>query len=1033
MTKSRFRLTAVFRVGELGATQAEIASLSLGRSALVFGSPGSGKTDSAIALAANLIRRYSAGDVLLISATRNAAAVVRDRLAIELQTVTAGALSQTLSSFAFELLQHNRVARAVAAPVLLTGAEQERLVAELIENVPVKWPSLVTPLVRGLSSFRSQLRELIAHCIELEITPEHLRSLAHQQAKPIWLASAEIYDAYLQNLPEGTIDPSALLLEATELIRSKQVNGLPKIVLVDDAQELTPAAFRLIEALGREADLVLFGDPDAATQGFRFSDPQAMAKLIRAAKADYVEFVLPPRARPVALSNALAKISEQISTALAGVQRRGLKLPEAADDQSVSINKFVGQSDEHAFLATQLRKLHLLEGVSYRDIAVVARSRNTLERLAMALANQELPVVLNSAGTALAKEFASRSLLLLAQKIMGEPGEIDYEELISSPFSGFDVIEIQRLKRALLLEVEPVELESTTVLKLLFSSPGEFHDSRSALVRRAARFAQRIVEAQVIGAEPGSVDRMLYQLWNGSDPQANWLNQCQSANELATQAHQNLNAIVALFAAADRFAERNPNAAATQFVTEQLSLNIAEDTLAPAAAEADAITLTTPTGLIGNQFEVIFLPELVEGIWPNLKPRNSIFETREIATDESSAEGSVLVDELRMFYKAVGAARKSLFITAVENDDDQISQFARLCGVIPEEPVRFEVNDFSLRNQVAALRRGLVVASSKSEKSASTHNEDPAVSDYALALAKLANNRIPGAHPDSWYGLVSATSFGAAGQIEPSGEQRLLSPSQLENFEKCPLHWFLSVVGAEQKNTSASLGTLLHQLFESERINPRSDKAEVEFLAELENRWAKLKFESDWLEAREKRRARQAVINMVEYLRKFEFSESKVIGREIPFEVQLPSAVLRGKVDRIEIEPDGTVVIADLKTSKQLPNAADVAVHTQLASYQLAFELGAFDEILKQQGVSSGRSVAKLIGIGASKLTEKRQAGLSGNVQAKQKIERLLIQLQQLSLEQEGGLTAQVGTHCKNQHEFGSCKIHLVPAVSYVE
>ncbi|MDQ1739793.1 MAG: hypothetical protein QOE53_1445, partial [Pseudonocardiales bacterium] len=58
--------------------------------------------------------------------------------------------------------------------------------------------------------------------------------------------------------------------------------------------------------------------------------------------------------------------------------------------------------------------------------------------------------------------------------------------------------------------------------------------------------------------------------------------------------------------------------------------------------------------------------------------------------------------------------------------------------------------------------------------------------------------------------------------------------------------------------------------------------------------------------------------------------------------VQVGDAVLSGKVDRLERDRDGRLVVIDLKTGKSKPTQKDVAVHPQLAVYQLAVAEGAF-------------------------------------------------------------------------------------------
>ncbi|MGO4435325.1 RecB family exonuclease, partial [Paenarthrobacter sp. RAF9] len=85
-----------------------------------------------------------------------------------------------------------------------------------------------------------------------------------------------------------------------------------------------------------------------------------------------------------------------------------------------------------------------------------------------------------------------------------------------------------------------------------------------------------------------------------------------------------------------------------------------------------------------------------------------------------------------------------------------------------------------------------------------------------------------------------------------------------------------------------------------------------------------------------------------------------LLAVEHDFEVQLPDVhvddlgvdepgagntrhgVLRGQVDRLEIDSVGRLVVVDLKTGKRQPGKAEVARHPQLGAYQAAVLQGAF-------------------------------------------------------------------------------------------
>jgi RecB family exonuclease len=68
-----------------------------------------------------------------------------------------------------------------------------------------------------------------------------------------------------------------------------------------------------------------------------------------------------------------------------------------------------------------------------------------------------------------------------------------------------------------------------------------------------------------------------------------------------------------------------------------------------------------------------------------------------------------------------------------------------------------------------------------------------------------------------------------------------------------------------------------------------------------------------------------------------------------------PGLLLRGRVDRLEADPDGRAVIVDVKTGKSPISAPDAKEHPQLAVYQLAVALGAFGELLASREPGGGR------------------------------------------------------------------------------
>jgi superfamily I DNA/RNA helicase len=136
MPETSFRLSraaAAYLAGQADAEVDEVALkpvLALGVDAIatVVGAPGTGKT---FALTEWVKAAVAAGrhpdSILVIAANRNAATVLRDKLALELQTATGGALARSLNSFAFGLLHSAALKTGKALPTLISGSEQDRI------------------------------------------------------------------------------------------------------------------------------------------------------------------------------------------------------------------------------------------------------------------------------------------------------------------------------------------------------------------------------------------------------------------------------------------------------------------------------------------------------------------------------------------------------------------------------------------------------------------------------------------------------------------------------------------------------------------------------------------------------------------------------------------------------------------------------------------------------------------------------------------------------------------------------------------
>lgn len=1017
----------------------------------VFGAPGSGKTTLAVELLVDRIGRlgYGVDDVLVLCSSRSTATALRDRIAVRLGATTRGPLARTANSMAFQLVR-----AYTGAPVtLLTGGEHDRIVADLVDGGirdgfgPV-WPEPLTPEVRVLRGFRTELRDLLMRAVELGIDERELAALGDAAGRPEWRAAAAFMGEYVdvkEQVRPNQFDSAELGAFAASIVRRSRASadasaalgplaGL-RLLVVDDAQETTEASASLIAAFAAcGVQVVAIGDPDVASNGFRGGRPELLGSLgsaLDGAPVRRLELPNVHRGRPE-IAEVVSGVRAHIGTALGGSHRSAvLAVGRPGDvDAPASVDALApvlgieaaSGAAEHQAVAALLRERHLLDGVPWSQMAVVLRSGGDVPAVERALALADVPTAGVATGLALRDAPAAAALLTACSFVLGrEPLTADLAvALLTGPLGRLDGIGLRRLRLALRHE-ELAAGGSRTGDELLvdaLSAPGGFVTIDAAPGRRAARLAAVLEAATEVARGGGTIEEVLWSLWEGSGLGTEWGRQAAGTGVLADEADRSLDAAVALFSAATRFVEREPGAPAARFVDEVLASELPEDSLAPRRT-AETVLVTTPQGVVGREFDVVVVAGLQDAVWPNLRPRGTLLHAgllprvaqaartgAPLPGVEAPAEvrSAVRDDELRMFVLAVSRARRQVVLACTANDDEQPSV---LMGYARER-VRARRRPLQLRSLVGALRREAVTG-------------DP---ESAAALALLAEEGVPGAHPSEWYGLADLSSDAPLVDLEGDPEASVqVSPSQIDRVEESPLGWFVDHIASPPSGIAASIGTIVHAVVEE--IGARDDgETGVEVIwSAVEERLKGVRFEAGWVAERERRGARRMAEGASEYLGSFRDDAKVLLGAEGRFSITVDRVRITGTIDRIEASPDGTTVIVDLKTGRTAPTFAQTAAHPQLAAYQLAARQGA----VPSAGVLGG---AKLVYVATPSrglaYTERAQQPFDDEAEAEFR-ERLAGVGRIMA-----GSSFEGSTEHGHRSRFGSWqyRVHLVPAVS---
>jgi superfamily I DNA/RNA helicase/RecB family exonuclease len=943
----------------------------------VLGGPGTGKTTTAIEA---VVARVESGEAtpdqcLILTSSRVSAGSLRERVTARLGGTSTEPLARTHQALGFGILRQAAALRGDPTPRLLSGPEQDVILRELLaghaeEGTGPDWPERVH-LALGTRGFRGELRDLLMRAVEHDLEPADLIRLGLEQERPEWVAAADVlaeYDEVTALSAPGAYDPAWILGAAADLLQEdpaalgRLVDGL-RLVVVDDAQELTSAAARLLGVIAVPGlDLILFGDPDSAVQTFRGADPRHLSdgwtQLV--ASGEPRTLVLPTAYRlPQAVVDAAGRVAPKIG-ALGGGLQRGAGAGRAGGQVDVRLLRAVSQ--EASYVAAELRESHLRFGIPWSEMAVIVRGQGRTATLRRVLMAAGVPVAGTATDLPVRDEVAVRPLLALLEVVLdlarGAEDALDAEvavDTLLSPIGGADAVGLRRLRRAL----RRVELEngggrtSDELLAEALVVPGglielgpEAHPARRVAATIAAGVEAARGAMDDSGAspawrwEPGvSAESVLWAMWAATGLGAEWQATALGGGSGAARADRDLDAVVGLFDAAAKFVDRLPQAGPEEFLTHIGSQDIPGDTLVARSPVGESVTVTTPQAAAGRQWHLVVVAGVQEGVWPDLRLRGSLLGSEHLvdvvsgrASTFRAAQAAVRYDETRSFLVALTRASDRVIVTAVRSDDEQPSVYL---DVVDPETIATQVDrpfaevarTMTLPTLVGELRRQLV-------------SDDTAVRATAVAaLARLTHEGVPGADPGQWWVLRELSDDRP---LRADDQEVRVSPSKVESFGNCGLRWLLGSVGGDGPSVGAAdIGTLVHDI-----AAELGDVDADTLVAEVDARWGRLGMPAGWVSDRKRHEAHRMVRRLATY-----FDEARIggwvrLGAELDMLVVLGRAVLSGKVDRIEGTPDGTGLrVVDYKTGSNKPRGEELDRHPQLGAYQLGVERGAFGEL----------------------------------------------------------------------------------------
>src|SRR5690554_22270 len=595
--------------------QQKAAVLAVEGPVMVFAGAGSGKTRTltyrvAYMIDACNIKPYN---ILAITFTKKATNEMKERL---IELIGPFAYEVTISTF------HSLCARILRKEITHLGYARNFNILDEEEQLKVINDVLKENNIDKKKYPGRYMQRVIKFSKSFNVLPEDLYE-------------RNVYNMYEEKMQElNLLDFDDLLIKTHELFKNheqvlEKYRNIFKYVLVDEFQDTNLIQYKIIKLLTLESkNIFVVGDDDQSIYSFRGTNYENM-QLFKNDFSEYKIYYLTENYRsPQSILNGCNRlISHNVNR-----EKKELFSQNPGSEDDVVIHQAYNEKQEVDFILDSIFSLKM-QGVEYKDIAILYRNTVLLRNLELGIIQMGLPYKVFG-GIPYLRRREIKDIMAYFKLMIDIDDEYSFRRVVNVPsrmLGETTISKVIELKNNYKISIfEAIDASKSILSERRFNALTEF---KNLIIE----FRDRLQTDNLIDLYEELLERIEYREYLKKEDDAE--DRLDNIEEFKSILYQ--------------IETENEDLSRYERLEEAFDQALLNDDVKQNQKQAlDGITLSTIHSVKGLEFDYVFVIGLEENVFPNVR---RFAETEEIE------------EERRIAYVAFTRARKKLFLLSAQN------------------------------------------------------------------------------------------------------------------------------------------------------------------------------------------------------------------------------------------------------------------------------------------------------------------------------------------------------------------------------